>query len=121
MTGGCRPVDHVNPEEVPMDGHEPFPTLHGRPIEPDDADRLQAAFRRLSRESAYRRFFTLMPELPPSLLERLVVVDHDNREALVVLDGDDIVAVARWDRLASQPDEAEIAVTVGDSWQHHGL
>ena len=54
------------------------------------------------------------------MLLRLTNVDHDRREALVALDGDEIVAVARYD---GQPGaiEAEIAVTVEDAWQHRGV
>ena len=54
------------------------------------------------------------------MLRRLAEVDHDCREALVALDGDEIVAVARYD---GQPGctDAEIAVTVEDAWQHRGV
>ena len=50
-----------------------------------------------------------MQALPPSLLQRFANVDHDDREALVALDGDEIIAVVRWDRDADRPDEAEVA------------
>ena len=50
----------------------------------------------------------------------LTDVDHDRREALVALDGDEIVAVARYDGRPGGID-AEIAVTVEDAWQHRGV
>jgi GNAT superfamily N-acetyltransferase len=104
-----------------VNGREPFARLMARPIDGGDVDRLERAFRRLSPDTVYRRFFTLMPAPPPSLLRRLAVVDHDSREALVVLDGDEVVAVASWDRAGPATTEAEVAVLVDDTWQHRGL
>ena len=66
------------------------------------------------------RFFSPIVRTPRKMLAWLATVDHDRREALVALDGDEIVAVARYDGQPGSHD-AEIAVTVEDSWQHHGL
>src|SRR5438309_2408996 len=104
-----------------MNGRVPFPNLTVRPVEPDDDQRVRRLFDRLSAESIYRRFFTLFPAPPASVLRRLTVVDHRDHEALAVLDGDEIVAIASWDRPAHAADEAEIAVLVEDAWQHKGL
>ena len=95
--------------------------LKVRPVEEADADRVRRLFERLSPESIYRRFFTLFPAPPPSVLRRMTVVDHRDHEALAVLDEDEIVAIASWDRPAHAADEAEIAVLVEDAWQHKGL
>ncbi len=99
-----------------------------RPIEVSDADRLARMFDRLSRESIYYRFFSPVSRLSTSVLLRLADVDHCHRDALVALEGDEIVAVARYDGLAttSGPDgstscEAEIAVTVEDARQRNGI
>jgi ribosomal protein S18 acetylase RimI-like enzyme len=51
----------------------------------------------------------------------LALVDHRDHQAFVVLDGDRVVAVAQWDRSRGRTDEAEIAVTVDEEWQHRGL
>ena len=91
-----------------------------RPIEPGDADRLERMFFRLSPTTIYRRFFSPIHEPSPRMLMWLTNVDHDRREALVALDGDEIVAVARYDGRAGAT-EAEIAVTVEDAWQHRGV
>ena len=48
-------------------------------------------------------------------------MDHGDHEALAVLDGDEILALASWDRPAHGSDDAEIAVLVEDAWQHKGL
>ena len=71
--------------------------LSVRPIEPDDVDRLGRMFERLSPTTIYRRFFSPIHEASPRMLMWLTNVDHDRREALVALDGDEIVAVARYD------------------------
>jgi|SRR5581483_1204482 len=104
-----------------MNGRDPFPDLEVRPVQADDVDRVRRLFERLSPESIYRRFFTLFPAPPPSVLQHLTVVDHGDHEALAVLDGNEIVALASWDRPTHAADEAEIAVLVEDAWQHHGL
>ena len=91
-----------------------------RPIEPDDVERLRRMFYRLSPTTVYRRYFSPIPRPSSKMLHWLANVDHDCREALVALDGDEIVAVARYD---GKPgcSAAEIAVTVEDAWQHRGI
>ena len=81
-----------------------------RPIEGDDVDRLRRMFYRLSPTTVYRRYFSPIPKPSTKMLHWLANVDHDCREALVALDGDEIVAVARYD---GKPgcSAAEIAVT----------
>ena len=91
-----------------------------RPIEADDIDRLERMFGQLSRESVYYRFFAPIHTLPRSSLTYFAGVDHCRRDALVALDGDEIVAVARYDAMGDD-DDAEIAVTVVDAWQHRGI
>jgi RimJ/RimL family protein N-acetyltransferase len=95
-------------------------TLTVRPIAITDADRLARLFDRLSPTSVHFRFFSPISRPPRAALLRLADVDHGRREALVALDGDEIVAVARYD---GRPDthQAEIAITVEDAWQHRGL
>lgn len=90
-------------------------------MQPGDADRVRRLFERLSPESIYRRFFTLFPAPPLGVVQRLTVVDHRDHEALAVLEGDEIVAIAGWDRVVHAAGEAEIAVLVEDAWQHRGL
>ncbi|MEA2660089.1 MAG: hypothetical protein QOF64_2824 [Candidatus Binatota bacterium] len=91
-----------------------------RPISEPDAERLRRMFHRLSPTTVYRRFFSPIVRPRDSVLHHLATVDHDRREALVALDGDEIVAVARYDGTKT-PHHAEIAVTVEDAWQHRGL
>ncbi len=90
-----------------------------RPIQPEDADALLRFHHRLSPETTRRRFFTFHPEITATELERFTNVDHHDREALVVEDGEEIRAVARYERTGQ--DEAEFAVVVEDDWQGHGL
>jgi GNAT superfamily N-acetyltransferase len=91
-----------------------------RPLRPDDGERLRRLFFRLSPLSVYRRFLSPLPAPREEGLRRLLDVDHCEREALAALDGDEIVAVARY---ARQPgsEAAEIAVVVADDWQRDGL
>ncbi|UQN30929.1 GNAT family N-acetyltransferase [Brachybacterium kimchii] len=93
---------------------------HLRPILPSDADALQRFHTAQSEHSRYLRFFAPMPELSPRDLTRFTVVDHRDRVALIVLIGEDIVAVGRFDRLEGTS-EAEVAFNVADSQQGKGL
>ena len=92
-----------------------------RPVSADDADRLQRMFARLSPDTVHRRFFTLMPRLCETMLRTLCEVDPEAGEALVVVVGDEIVALASYHRLADAPSVADVAVLVEDGWQHSGL
>jgi GNAT superfamily N-acetyltransferase len=90
-----------------------------RPLEADDGDRLRRQFFRLSPMSVYLRFLSPLPAPSDAGISRLLDVDHCQREALAALDGDEIVAVARY-AAAPRSGAAEIAVVSGD-WQREGL
>ena len=92
-----------------------------RPMRPDDAARLERLFHRLSAETLYRRFFTPVVRPDPKMLEYLCAVDHHDREAVVALVDDEIIGVARFDRLTGDAVTAEVAVVVEDAWQGVGV
>jgi GNAT superfamily N-acetyltransferase len=91
-----------------------------RPILPEDRARLERMFPRLSPQTLYRRFFAPVTRAVPAVLDHLVHVDYVDRLALVAVVDDEVIAVARYDRLET-PDEAEMAVTVEDAWQGRGI
>ena len=95
-----------------------------RPIRPDDAPRLVELYDRLSQQTAYQRFFTVMQRLPPDWAVLLAAVDHQRRFALVAEDSTGpaamLVGVARYEPLP-ESDAVELAVVVQDSWQGQGL
>jgi GNAT superfamily N-acetyltransferase len=94
--------------------------VHLRPIYPGDAERLVAFHARLSSDSVYRRYFSFHPELSDHEVEWLTTVDYVDRLALIVEDGDELIAVGRYDRVPDT-DEAEVAFLVADEYQHRGL
>jgi GNAT superfamily N-acetyltransferase len=73
----------------------------------------------LSPETIYRRFMSPMARLEESYLDRLLDLDHDQREALALLSDGEIVGVARYHRTPER-DTAEVAVVVADAWQRKG-
>ncbi|WP_413449858.1 GNAT family N-acetyltransferase [Georgenia phoenicis] len=93
--------------------------MHIRPIRPEDAPALQAMHQRQSPLSQYYRFFAPMERLSDRDLHRFTHVDHDDRVALVLTSGEDIVAVGRYDRI--DRDLAEVAFYVADSEHGRGL
>ncbi len=92
-----------------------------RPVRPDDEQRFVRLWPRLSPDTRYRRFHAPVHRLPMTFVRRLVVVDHDLREAVVAEIGDEVVGVARYDRPATAPATAELAVVVEDAWQGVGV
>jgi ribosomal protein S18 acetylase RimI-like enzyme len=90
-----------------------------RPVQPDDDVRLLRMFDRLSRETVLFRFFSPITRLSSSAVRRLADVDHDRRDAVVMVDGDEVIAVARYDEIGERV--AEIAITVEDAWQRQGI
>jgi RimJ/RimL family protein N-acetyltransferase len=92
-----------------------------RPIEPGDKERLVNGLAQLSAESIRRRFLAAKPRFSKSELRYLTEVDGVNHIALVALEDDQLVAVARCVRLPDRPDTAEMAIVVGDPWQGQGL
>ena len=93
-----------------------------RPIGPDDKDGLAEGIASLSDESVYRRFLAPRGTLTHEELVYLTEVDHHDHEALVAVGPDGRgVGIARYVRLADDPEEAEVAVTVIDDMQGRGL
>jgi RimJ/RimL family protein N-acetyltransferase len=94
-----------------------------RPIRPDDKGAIVAGFERLSPESRYRRFFEPVQRLTDQDLSYLTEVDHRDHEALIAVEprtGHGI-GVARFVRSAGDPERAEVAVAVADSWHGRGV
>ena len=94
-----------------------------RPIEPQDADELRAAFDRLGAVSRFRRFLSEIDHLTPHQVEYLTCIDHQDHEALAALlaaTGRGIGA-ARFVRDQADRAQAEIAVAVADDWQRRGV
>ncbi len=90
------------------------------PMEATDSARLMRFHRALSEETTYMRFFFFHPELSERETHHFTHVDHRDREALVAVASDEIVAVARFDRFVGTT-EAEVAFVVADSWQGRGI
>jgi RimJ/RimL family protein N-acetyltransferase len=95
-----------------------------RPIRADDEPRLAELYDRLSGQTAYQRFFTVMRRLPPDWAHVLANVDYKRRFALVAEDAaaptPTLVGVARYEPV-SDADAVELAFVVQDRWQAKGL
>jgi RimJ/RimL family protein N-acetyltransferase len=96
-----------------------------RPIRADDKRMLTDGLRRLSDESVHRRFLTPKRSFSRTELRYLTEVDGRDHVALVAEHPSGparrLIAVARFVRLADDPDAAEVAITVADDWQGRGL
>jgi GNAT superfamily N-acetyltransferase len=114
--------EHWAAEVVASDGG----VVHLRPILPSDADAMVEFHSRLSERTGYLRYVGAYPQIPPRDLERFTVVDHHARVALVVLLGDEVIAVGRYEGTLG-PDgtsvvgPAEATFVVRDDHQNRGL
>ncbi|MDQ4037696.1 MAG: GNAT family N-acetyltransferase [Actinomycetota bacterium] len=95
-------------------------TVHLRPITAQDADGLLGLHARSSERTRYLRFFGPYPKVSDKDLYRFTNVDHHDRVALIILLGEDLIAVGRYERLPDR-DEAEVAFLVEDAHQGRGL
>ncbi|HRO61814.1 MAG TPA: GNAT family N-acetyltransferase, partial [Burkholderiaceae bacterium] len=110
-----------------------------RPIQGEDADRLQRFTRGLSPQSRYFRFISALNELTPRMLIRYTQIDYDRELALVAVlhyepalegeaaslthdpgEGERFIGVARY-LLNVDRDTCEFAVAIGDDYQGQGL
>jgi acetyl coenzyme A synthetase (ADP forming)-like protein len=95
-------------------------TVRIRPVRPEDDENVLRLYERLSPESMYLRFFSPVPAPMARQTERLTNVDQDQHVVIVAEQGDELVAMARYD---SEPpgDSAEVAFVVDDTHQGRGL
>ncbi len=95
-----------------------------RPIRPDDEPRLVNLYERLSRHTAYQRFFTVLRRLPSDWYHFFANVDYVRRLALVAeretVGGVQLIGVGRYEP-SEEPGTAEVAFIVEDGWQGRGL
>ena len=95
-----------------------------RHIRPDDKRLLVEGLAHLSPETVYRRFLAPKPSFSRSELRYLTELDRRDHVALVAIsagDPDCLAGVARFVRLAGDPETAEAAVVVGDRFQRRGV
>ncbi len=131
----------VREEQLPKPAIRPYPVqyvaawkmkdgtdLTIRPIRPEDEPLMIQFHERLSDRSVYLRYFQplkLSQRTAHERLTRICFIDYDREMALVAVqrlpDGSHVVlGVGRLSKLHGR-DEAEIAVLVGDEYQHQGL
>lgn len=90
-----------------------------RPISPADSDRLVRFHSTLSERSIYQRYFAPHPRLTEAEAHHYTNVDHQTREAVIAMHGQDLVAVGRWELV--EPEAAEVAFLITDDFQRLGL
>jgi GNAT superfamily N-acetyltransferase len=98
--------------------------IYIRQIRPDDKPLLAAGLEQLSEASRYKRFLAPKHRFTDAELRYLTEIDGIDHVAYVALRADapkELVAVARLVRSTTDPEAAEIAVTVGDCWQRRGI
>jgi acetyltransferase len=96
-----------------------------RPLVEQDRALVAEAYRRLSPEARYHRFWTRTGEMiGDAMLDRLIGQDPDRHMTWTVLDPARAfpgVGGASWWRSVAEPDEAEISLMVLDDDQRRGI
>jgi GNAT superfamily N-acetyltransferase len=96
-------------------------------LRPEDREKLRNGFARLSPESRYRRFFSIVDTLSEATLDRLTHTDGVNHVAVGAelagrgADRSYGIGLARFVRLSDSSDTAEAAVAVIDEMQNRGV
>ncbi|MDP5032188.1 MAG: GNAT family N-acetyltransferase [Paraglaciecola sp.] len=95
-----------------------------RPMTKEDAELESNFVHNLSFETKHNRFLEGINDLSPKMLARLCDIDGKNAMAFIATilhdNKEQQIGVSRY---ACEPDsnESEMAITVADEWQHHGL
>jgi RimJ/RimL family protein N-acetyltransferase len=95
-----------------------------RPLLPDDRERIIEAFKRLSPESTYFRFWTSFRGANPTFIERLCAESTEQHASwiIVIENNDEVPGVGGgsfW-RSSEVADTAEVSFTVADEFQGQG-
>ena len=96
-----------------------------RSFTPEEREALTEAFRRLSPESSYFRFWTRFRELNPRFIEELCAPDQVDHVGWVMVpetasDFPGMGGGSFW-RMSDDPTTAEVSFTVGDEFQGQGV
>ena len=92
-----------------------------RAWQPGDLQLLMNAGPRLSAKTLQARFWSPVPALPATYLRRVAERWPKRWDAVVALDGDDLVGWAEFGRYAAGDPHADIGACVVDDEQGHGV
>jgi acyl-CoA hydrolase/RimJ/RimL family protein N-acetyltransferase len=116
---------HVGPKELRTtyllnDGT----LINFRPIHPTDEPRMRDLFHKLSAATIYYRFMGYQKFVSRRQIQDFVYIDHRNDVTIVgtlpEAYGEEIIAVGSY-YLDPKTNLAEVAFTVSDQWQNHGI
>jgi acyl-CoA hydrolase/RimJ/RimL family protein N-acetyltransferase len=98
--------------------------LNFRPIHPTDEPRMRDLFYKLSEATIYYRFMSHQKRVSRHQIQDFVYIDHRNDVTIVgtlpEAYGEEIIAIGSY-YLDPKTNMAEVAFTVSDKWQNHGI
>lgn len=101
--------------------HVGRPSVRVVPFERTHAGALERFFLSLSAHSRYLRFLSPVVGTTPQQLRPLLEVDGARHVAHVAMVDGELVGEARFVRLGADRVTAEMAISVADAWQGHGV
>lgn len=94
-------------------------------LEPSDRERYIEGYKKLSPDSVYHRFFGFIKELTTEQIDEFLNTDNRNHiawSAFDIVDEEPVgIGVARFKRSLTNPNEAELGLTVIDQYQNLGV
>jgi len=95
-----------------------------RPMTSADAEKEAEFIKNLSLATKHNRFLGGVNELSAAMLKKLCDIDGKNVMAFVATinleNQEKLIGVSRY-AVDDNPNKSEVAVTVADDWQHHGI
>jgi ribosomal protein S18 acetylase RimI-like enzyme len=98
----------------------------GEPFEikaacPDDARAVREFLEHLSDDTRWLRYHSPVPIVRSWMVDAVVGLDHDVREALLAIYEGRVIGVAEWGRVAPDADSAHVAIVVDDDFRRRGI
>ena len=88
---------------------------------PTDAAAVRAFLESLSEDTRWLRYHSPAPIVRSWMVDAVVRLDHELREALLALIDGRVVGVAEWGRVAHDAETAHVAVVVDDRYRRRGI
>jgi GNAT superfamily N-acetyltransferase len=88
---------------------------------PQDAGAVRKFLENLSEDSRWLRYHSPAPIVHSWMVDAVVGLDHQLREALLAIHDGRVVGVAEWGRVSADEQTAHIAIVVDDGFRRRGV
>ena len=86
-----------------------------------DAQRVREFLEHLSEDARWLRYHSPVPVVRSWMVDAVVGLDHDLREALLAVYDGRVIGVAEWGRVGPDAETAHVAIVVDDDFRRRGV